>query len=246
MSAPDCPKGEDRSEPHKASAVSAPLLLVSHTLCPYVQRAAIVLAEKGLPFERRDIDLANKPDWFLKISPLGKTPVLMVDDEAIFESAVICEYLEETTLPRLHPAGALQRAQHRSWMEFGSALLSTIAAFYNAADNSALQARAADIHLRLSQLEAALGVGPYFAGESFSIVDAVFGPVLRYFDVFDTIGDFGFWPGLPKLERWRSALALRPSVAMAVRPDYPALLTDFLGSRHSALSRRMAAHRTTM
>jgi len=57
--------------------VSAPLVLISHPLCPYVQRAAIVLAEKGVPFERRDVDLADKPEWFLRISPLGKTPVLL-------------------------------------------------------------------------------------------------------------------------------------------------------------------------
>ena len=99
--------------------MSAPLVLVLHALCPYVQRAAIVLAEKGVPFERCDIDLANKPDWFLKVSPLSKTPVLLVGEKAIFESAVICEYLEETELPPMHPANALQRAQHRSWMEFG-------------------------------------------------------------------------------------------------------------------------------
>jgi len=141
--------------------VSAPLVLVSHVLCPYVQRAAIVLAEKGVLFERRDIDLANKPDWFLKVSPPGKTPVLLVGDEAIFESAVICEYLEETALPRLHPANALLRAQHRSWMEFGSALLNAIAAFYNASDETALLERAADIRARLVQLEAALGKGPF-------------------------------------------------------------------------------------
>lgn len=219
--------------------MSPPLVLVSHTLCPYVQRAAIVLAEKGVPFERRDIDLANKPAWFLNISPLGKTPVLRVGDVSIFESAVICEYLEETALPRLHPANALQRALHRSWMEFGSALLNSIAAFYNAADEPALAARAAEIRARLVQLEAALGDGPYFAGPSFSVVDAVFGPVLRYFDVFDAIGDFGFWDGMLKLQRWRGALAQRPSVAGAVRADYPQLLRDFLRARRSALAHRL-------
>ena len=56
--------------------MAAPLKLISHKLCPYVQRAVIALTEKGVPFERIDIDLANKPDWFLKISPLGKMPVL--------------------------------------------------------------------------------------------------------------------------------------------------------------------------
>ena len=219
--------------------MSAPLVLVSHALCPYVQRAAIVLGEKGVPFERRDIDLANKPDWFLRISPLGKTPVLLVGDEAVFESAVICEYLEETALPRLHPANALHRAQHRSWMEFGSALLNLIGAFYNAADETALIARATEIRARLTQIEGALGKGPYFAGKPFGMVDAVFGPVFRYFDIFDAIGDFGFWDDLPKVQRWRQALATRPSVTKAVYPDYPALLLSFLRARRTALSRRM-------
>jgi glutathione S-transferase len=219
--------------------MSSSLVLVSHALCPYVQRAAIVLAEKGVRFERRDIDLADKPDWFLQVSPLGKTPVLLVGKAAIFESAVICEYLDETALPRLHPASALHRAQHRSWMEFGSALLNAIAAFYNASDEAALAARATEIRARLVQLESALGDGPYFAGASFSVVDAVFAPVFCYFDVFDAIDDFGFWNEVPRLQRWRAALAQRRSVADAVRPDYPALLQAFLRARRSALSRRM-------
>lgn len=217
------------------------LILISHALCPYVQRAAIVLAEKGIAFERRDIDLANKPDWFLAVSPLGKTPVLLVDDEAIFESAVICEYLEDTALPRLHPANALQRARHRAWMEFGSTLLNLIGAFYNAPDEPALLARAADIRARFVQLEAALGDGPFFAGESFSIVDAVFGPALRYFDVIDEVADFGWWAGLPKLQAWRGALASRPSVAQAVRPDHAESLRRFLRARGAALSGRMSS-----
>ena len=54
------------------------LTLVSHKLCPYVQRAVIALTEKGVPFRRVDVDLANKPDWFKAVSPLGKTPVLLV------------------------------------------------------------------------------------------------------------------------------------------------------------------------
>jgi glutathione S-transferase len=214
-------------------------MLVSHALCPYVQRAAIVLAEKGLPFERRDIDLANKPGWFLAVSPLGKTPVLLVDGAPIFESAVICEYLEDTALPRLHPHDAVQRAQHRAWMEFGSALLNAIGAFYNAPDEAALKARAADIRARLGQVEAELGEGPYFAGPAFSIVDAAFAPVFRYFDTFDQIGDFGFWNDVPKAQRWREALAVRPSVVEAVSPDYGERLQGFLLARGSALSQRM-------
>lgn len=222
-------------------ASSAPLVLVSHALCPYVQRAAIVLTEKGAPFERREIDLGSKPDWFLQVSPLGKTPVLLVGDEAIFESTVICEYLEDTVPPSLHPADPLKRAHHRSWMEFGSALLNLIGAFYNAADEAALAARADEIRARLRQIEAVLGEGPYFAGPSFGLVDAVFGPVFRYFDVFDSMGESGFLDDLPRTQRWSRALAARPSVAAAVRSDYPELLVRFLLARRSALSRRLLA-----
>src|SRR3982074_1980614 len=113
------------------------LKLISHKLCPYVQRAVIALTEKGVPFERIDIDLSNKPERFLRMSPLGKTPVLLVGDTAIFESAVILEYLEDIQLPALHPADALARAEHRAWIEFGSAILNDIAGLYAAADEPA-------------------------------------------------------------------------------------------------------------
>jgi glutathione S-transferase len=214
--------------------------LVSHKLCPYVQRVAIVLAEKRMPFERIDIDLSNKPEWFLKISPLGKTPLLLVDGNPIFESAVICEYLEETAFPRLHPEDALRRAQHRGWMEFGSSVLSSVASFYNAADEAALRDRASHIRSQLEWLEAALGQGPYFDGERFCLVDAVFGPVFRYFEVFESVEDFGFFTDLPKTIAWRRAIAARDSVRSAVHPDYHKLLRSFLVRRDSAISRHFA------
>ncbi len=59
-------------------ATTPKLELVSHYLCPYVQRAAIALAEKGVPFTRAYVDLADKPAWFTAISPLGKVPLLKV------------------------------------------------------------------------------------------------------------------------------------------------------------------------
>ena len=214
--------------------------LVSHALCPYVQRAAIVLAEKGVPFTRRDVDLSAKPDWFLAVSPLARTPVLLVNDTPIFESAVICEYLDDTLAPRLHPADALQRARHRAWMEFGSAVLNGVAAFYNAPDDDALHARRDELRRRFATLEDALGDGPWFDGARFSIVDAVFGPVFRYFDAFDRIGDLGILAGLPKVAAWRRALASRATVQAGVALDYPALLWEFLRARGSHLSRLMA------
>ena len=216
--------------------MAARLRLISHKLCPYVQRAVIALSEKGVAFERIDIDLANKPDWFLAISPLGKTPVLQVGDVAIFESAVILEYLEETQPHQVHPADPLRRAEHRGWIEFGSAVLNDIAGFYAAADEATFKAKTVQLERRFARLETRVQASPWFNGESFSLVDAVFGPVFRYFDVFDGIGDFGILAGKPKLQRWRKALAARPSVRTAVSADYPSLLRDFLDRRNSWLS----------
>ena len=214
----------------------APLKLVSHKLCPYVQRAVIALTEKGVAFDRIDVDLANKPDWFLKVSPLGKTPLLLVGDTAIFESAVILEYLEETQARPLHPADPLQRAEHRGWIEFGSAVLNDIAGLYSAADETAFNAKVSQLEARFARLETRVVAAPWFDGERFSLVDAVFAPVFRYFDLFDNIGDFGILGGKPKLARWRNGLAARPSVRSAVGADYPTLLRDFINRRNSRLS----------
>jgi glutathione S-transferase len=216
--------------------------LISHPLCPYVQRAAILLAEKGVPFERREVDLAHKPDWFLAVSPLGKTPVLLVDDTPLFESAVICEYLDETQAPPLHPADPLARAQHRAWMEFGSAVLNDIARYYSAADDAALDAAGAALQGRFTQLEQRLrrSNGPYFAGERLSLVDAVFGPVFRYFDVLERVADARFFDAAPRVSAWRGVLSQRASVRAAVAHDYPQRLEAFLRERRGALSQRMA------
>jgi glutathione S-transferase len=220
--------------------MAAPLKLISHKLCPYVQRAVIALTEKGVAFERIDVDLANKPDWFLAISPLGRTPVLQVGDTAVFESAVILEYLEEAEPKPLHPADPLRRAEHRAWIEFGSAVLNDIAGFYGAPDDVAFQAKTIQLEQRFARLETRVSASPWFDGQSFSLVDAVFGPVFRYFDVFDEIGEFGILAGKPKLANWRKSLAARASVRAAVGADYPTLLRDFLKRRNSWIARLQA------
>jgi glutathione S-transferase len=162
--------------------------------------------------------------------------VLLVDEHAIFESAVILEYLEETQAKPLHPSDPLARAEHRAWIEFGSAVLNDIAGFYAAPDEAAFKAKASQLAQRFARLEARVIAAPWFDGEQFALVDAVFGPVFRYFDVFDAIDDFGILADKPKVARWRASLAARHSVRSAVSSDYPALLRDFLIRRNSCLS----------
>jgi glutathione S-transferase len=78
--------------------------------------------------------------------------------------------------------------------------------------------------------------GPWFAGNSFSVVDAVFGPIFRYFDVFDRFSKFDWTAGLPRTDAWRRALAARPSVQQAVVPDYAERLLAFVERKNSALT----------
>ncbi len=216
--------------------MNVPLKLISHKLCPYVQRAVISLQEKGVPFERVDIDLDNKPEWFLKISPLGKVPVLQVGDKVVFESAVILEYLEETQPHPLHPKDPLTRAEHRAWMEFGSAVLGDVWVLETTGDKAAFDAKVKQATEKFARLEARLVAGPWFDGDQFSLVDAVFAPVFRYFDTIDEIGDFGILANKPKIARWRKSLRERASVREAVSAEYPALLTAFMKKHKSYLS----------
>ncbi|WP_267552384.1 glutathione S-transferase family protein [Rhizobium rhizogenes] len=224
----------------------AKLTLVSHYLCPYVQRAAITLAEKAVPFEIRYVDLAAKPDWFLAISPLGKVPLLIVrqgggSETVLFESAVICEYLEETQPGvRLHPADPLARARHRGWMEFGSSILSDLWGFETAKEEGTYETKRKALIEKFSRVEAELNDGPFFAGGAFSLVDAVFAPIFRYFEVFDAIAPTGLFDALPRVTAWRGELALRQSVRDAVTPDYPDRLRGFLINHDAWLLKRAA------
>jgi len=218
----------------------AKLRLISFPLCPYVQRAAILLLEKGVEFERVDIDLANKPDWFLKLSPLGKVPVLVVEkdgrEDVLFESAVIAEYLDEVLEPRLHPADPLEKARHRAWIEFASATLADIYGFYTTPDRETFETKRDAIEAKFERLEAQLGEGPYFAGERFGIVDAAFAPAFRYFDLFDRLTDHRPFDGKPKLQVWRRALAERPSVRNAVVTDFQDRLRDYVREKGGYLA----------
>jgi glutathione S-transferase len=212
------------------------LTLVSHDLCPYVQRAIVVLAEKSIPHERRYIDLGDKPDWFRELSPLGKVPLLQVDGTVIFESAVICEYLDEITPGSLHPDDPLQKAQHRAWIEFASAILNDIAGFYNAGDADAFLEKQDRLVARFEWLEQQLTAASYFAGEDFSMVDASFGPVFRYFDTFEAPCGLNLLSRFAKVGEWRRALSDRASVTEAVDAGYPDRLAAFLAIRKSHIS----------
>jgi len=217
------------------------LHLISFDICPYVQRAMTLLLEKNAEFEITYIDLANKPDWFLKISPLGKVPVLKVDQTALFESSVICEYIDETRGEILLPTDPLTKAQHRGWMEFSSVLLGLLYGVNTATEESEFRSKRDELHQKLSILETTLvkGKGPYFGGAKFGMVDAFYGPVFRYFQAFAQWGDSSYLAEFPRLQAWESNVMRRESVQKAVPGDYSEKLKKFLVTKNGLYLKKL-------
>jgi len=212
--------------------------LISHTLCPYVQRSVITLEEKQIPYQRINIDLAKPPPWFSCVSPMGKVPVLIVNaHDVLFESAVISEYLNEITGGSLHPSDLLQKAQHRAWIEFASQILNNIARLYNADNETHFTQERDTLIERLKQLVLHHSGDDYFSGANFYLIDAVYASVFRYFEVFDKYIDLGFFYGLDRLKHWQTNLANRASVKYAVTDNYGEDLISFIKSRQGHLAK---------
>ncbi len=92
--------------------------------CPFARRTRIVLHEKGVAFEAREVDLQNRSEEFLKASPTGKVPVIVVDGDSLYESGVVNQYLDEVYKePKLLPKDPKARAYARIWMVHADAEL---------------------------------------------------------------------------------------------------------------------------
>ncbi len=200
------------------------LKLVSFDICPYVERSSIVLLEKGVPHEVEFIDLADKPAWFLAISPMGRVPVLLVNDRPIFESAIINELLDELyPRPPLLPAEPIPRAEARAWIAFANdvvmpASLDAMVALAGGFAGDALARRLGTLRDALAKLERELGRGgPHFLGEAFTLVDAAYAPFLRRWRIAETWGgpEARLLSASPGVSSWADALLARPSVKQA-------------------------------
>src|SRR5450830_1199082 len=91
------------------------MVLYSGTTCPFSQRCRLVLFEKGMDFEIRDVDLFNKPEDISTMNPYGQVPILVERELILYESNIITEYIAERfPHPQLMPADPLMRARARA------------------------------------------------------------------------------------------------------------------------------------
>lgn len=206
-------------------------LISAHT-CPFVQRSAITLNYKGVAYETRYVDLDNKPEWFLALSPTGKVPCLIVRDGereiVLFESAVINEYLDEITEGSLLPADPLLRARHRAMIEFASACIIDGWKMGVAASEADARAAMTALQTKLARFEAEL-VGPFFTGSTLSLVDTASIPLLQRIEwTLELRPELDAFAGLPKVRAWLEAAeqldAVRRSTVEDIRERYRAYL----------------------
>ena len=225
--------------------MASKFMLCSFKTCPWVQRAAIVLREKQVPYDITYIDRDHRPEWFLAVSPHSKVPVLQIDGkDALFESNAIAEYLEETAAPRLHPADPIARARNRAWTDYVTTFASAISDTAYSDSEEEFTARAAKIAGPFGKLDEALAkrgnAGPYFNGPKFSLVDAAYAPFLQRYTFMDRLRPLGIIQKYPHLSAWRDALLAAPAVKASTVSDIEAAWRENLIVRRRWLAKFVA------
>ena len=193
--------------------------LYSARICPFAHRTRLVLLEKAVEFEHVEIDLGDKPQRFLDVSPYGKVPAIVHNGEALYESAIINEYLDEVfPEPALMPQDPLARARMRIWIDYcDNRFLSDYYALMrnqNRADHATLLEKTC-AHLDIIENDGMAklgGDGPFWMGDHLTLLD------LAYFPFFERLPAWSHYRGLelgsdhPRLSRWLDAMWQRPAV----------------------------------
>ncbi len=200
--------------------------LIGSLTSPYVRKTRIVLAEKKI-----DYDFVLESPWVegnsvVKFNPLGKVPVLVLDDDStLFDSRVIVEYLDNMTPNnKLFPATGRERIAIKRWEALADGICDAAAAAVIEAtrpkklqDPSWIERQRGKVALGLEALAADLGEAPWCFGNSLSLADIATGCALGYLAFrFPEIAWHEEYPNLAKLY---AKLLARPSFAETVPHD---------------------------
>lgn len=217
--------------------------LIGHQICPYVQRVIILMIEKQIPYIRTDIDLDNKPDWLSKLSPVKKVPILVINEKQIlFESDVICQYLDTVSPNSLYPKNTFLKASHCAWIAFATDILNLVAKLiYQDKSLNEVNKTLASIEKKLTIIESRLSDDDGFFEDSFYMVDAVFATIFRYFHVLGSLTNSNLFYGLPRILKWHNTLAKRQSIQNAVPINYNELLLTFIKEKGAYISKQKCA-----
>ena len=196
----------------------------------------MALIEKNIPYEKQEVDLQNRPEWFVKDAPLGKVPLLYLGDKVLFESIVICEYIEEA-FPQnpLHPKTAVEKALHRAWMEFSSGILAAGFGIMFAQNQEQFDIKKAELAAKLAILDKHLKFSPYFDGEKFSLVDICFASVFKPLAFIDNKFTLEIFDLHKNVASYVEGVVTRGSLHKVLPKNYEEIFKAFLERKKSHL-----------
>ncbi len=185
----------------------------------FSQRTRVVLLEKGIDFTPVEVDLQNKSDEFTRVSRYGKVPAIRHGDVEIYESAIINEYLEEVfPEPPLFPKDPAQKAIARIWIDYANTRLAPAFAKLLRGKDTQEQEQGrrefleALLYLEQEGLGRLSGNGPYWLGETFSLVDISLYPWFERLPVLEHFRKFILPSETPRLQKWWNVVRDRPSI----------------------------------
>lgn len=219
----------------------ATLTVYSAEICPYAQRTRMVLGEKKIAHDIVEIDIDNKPDWFIAMTPGQRVPVLKHGDFILAESATINEYLESVfDGSELAPTDPKLQAIMRNEIKYFDSVFLPVFYQFLFAQNSERQTELRkDLYLKLAFLDRQLGIyqqqhggGPWWLGGCITLADFAMFPFFERFSVFDYYRGFEMPTECAYLQQWWQAMCERESVAATMHnldyfiPRYAAYASD--------------------
>lgn len=150
--------------------------LISFKLCPFAQRAIILLKAQNIDYQMNYINPMDTPNWFKKISPTGQVPLLKVDDKIVFESSVITEFINDIGGGNMHPSDDIIKANNRSWIAFSSTMFDDLFNIITG-DEEKFNLSKKSLFNKLEKIEQIKNNSSFFNGDKFKMIDAAFAPI---------------------------------------------------------------------
>lgn len=196
------------------------LTLYTAEICPYAQRTRIVLGEKDVAHRAIEIDIYDKPDWFVAMTPNQRVPVIDHDGFVLCESATINEYLDAVfDGPALRPASERRLALMRNEIRhLDSVFLPQLYKMLFEQDPAAQASLREAVEDQMRFLESRLaelqdGAGPYWLGAEVTLADVAAYPFFERLPAMAHYRGVEIPGACERLRRWVDTMAERPAVA---------------------------------
>ena len=201
--------------------------LIGALASPYVRKARIVLAEKKIDYKLVLEDVWAPETAIHDFNPLGKVPCLVMEDgEAVFDSRVICEYVDTLSpVGKLIPPSGRERVEVRCWEALADGVLDA-AVLIRAEGTQRTPEQRSDawvarqrhkIEEALVAMAQGLGGNAWCAGNRYTLADISVGCALGYLDF--RMQEVGWRDLHPNLARHFEKLLQRPSFADTRPPE---------------------------